>query len=426
MFDIQSRLGGFLAARWQRRGSEGHVVVPPYVAHPAGRHEGVLTDVEYRPQGRRFSWWLAVRKLARLCLLFSPTLLAIVYFGFIATPRYASEVTFVIRNSTRPIGTAGFGALLQMSGLTRAQDDVYAVHDYLVSHDAVHYLRENLDMLAIYGRPGADFLARYPSIIYGRTRDEFYRFFQHKLTVNYSAVTGITTVQVQAFRPEDSRNVVEALLVASEALVNRMNSRLQQDAIALSAKAVKAAEEKLLDVQLRITDFRNRELMIDPGASSLVVTDLIGRLSGALVEVRTQLREMSMSAPNNPQRVALERRAEAIEGQIDREKSRISSDDGGLATKLAHYERLVTEREIARNALAAATGALEAARAEARRQQLYLERIVQPNMPDFATKPERLRSIATAAALNLLLLMMGWLILTGVREHAQSAARDRR
>jgi len=419
---VKDRLTGAL----RRLRAPAQVVVPPFVSTPAHAGEGLRVSAEYRDRplsGILLSGaWLAARR----SILFLPTLLAVVYYFAIASPRFVSEATFVVRTATKPIGGGGFGAILQMSGLTRAQDDVFSVHDFLTSRDAVDYLRRHLDVRAIYGIEGADFLARYPSIIYGKTWDEFYRYFQTKLNVSYSSVTGISNLQVQAFAASDAKEIAEALLVASEELVNKMNSRVQQDAIALAVAEVARNEERLLKVQLAITNFRNRELMIDPGASSLAVTELIGRLLGALSETRLQLREMSLSAPGNPQRAALEGRAEALAGQIQREKERISNDEDGLATKLAHYERLVTEREFAKAALSVSTGALETARSEARRQQLYLERIVQPNMPDYATRPERLRSVATIAALNILLLMTGWLVVTGVREHAQSAAKESR
>ena len=55
---------------------------------------------------------------------------------------------------------------------------------------------------------------------------------------------------------------------------------------------------------------------------------------------------------------------------------------------------------------------------EARRKQLYLERIAAPQLPDKATEPERLFNITSIAALNLVLLLIGWLMKTGIAEHA--------
>ena len=85
---------------------------------------------------------------------------------------------------------------------------------------------------------------------------------------------------------------------------------------------------------------------------------------------------------------------------------------------MAQYERLVLEREFANRTLNAAEADLVRARLEGERKLLFLERIVQPNLPDSATLPRRLSRVVTALILNVLLVSLIWLISTGVREHA--------
>jgi capsular polysaccharide transport system permease protein len=112
----------------------------------------------------------------------------------------------------------------------------------------------------------------------------------------------------------------------------------------------------------------------------------------------------------------------ALRAQITQERQRISDASDGVADELATYQRLVLEREFAKQALAAAVNSLETARQEARRQQLCLERVVEPAAADSPMAPERLRTIATAIGLNMLGLLVGWLILSGLREHGSRAS----
>jgi capsular polysaccharide transport system permease protein len=114
----------------------------------------------------------------------------------------------------------------------------------------------------------------------------------------------------------------------------------------------------------------------------------------------------------------LQRHIAALETQILAERTRISDPSTGLANKLADYERLTLEREFAKQALTAASASLDTARTEARRQQLYLERVVEPNEPDYAMMPERPRAVLTIFGLNVLALLVAWLIFAGVQEHA--------
>ncbi|KAK0357633.1 hypothetical protein LTR94_038660, partial [Friedmanniomyces endolithicus] len=62
----------------------------------------------------------------------------------------------------------------------------------------------------------------------------------------------------------------------------------------------------------------------------------------------------------------------------------MAGDASSLATKIGPFEELTLRREIADKQLAQATAALLSAEQEARRQKLYLERIVEPSLPDKA------------------------------------------
>ena len=77
------------------------------------------------------------------------------------------------------------------------------------------------------------------------------------------------------------------------------------------------------------------------------------------------------------------------------------------------------QRELADRELTQSTTALVAAEQEARRQKLYLERIVNPNLPDRPSQPRRLISILIVFATSLLIYGVGWLVWAGVREHRQ-------
>ena len=69
--------------------------------------------------------------------------------------------------------------------------------------------------------------------------------------------------------------------------------------------------------------------------------------------------------------------------------------------------------------MAAASTALDTARLDARRQKLYLERIVSPSVADKATEPNRFRAILMVLISTLLIYGIGWLVWAGLREHRQ-------
>jgi len=304
-----------------------------------------------------------------------------------------------------------------MSGLARTNDDAFAVEGYIGSRDAVRQLLDRLPLKEIYGHPSADFISRYPSFLYGSSIEQLHRYMSWMVHTSFSSASGIVTLRVEAFRPEDAKAIADELLAFSEQNVNRMNERVQNDAIRTSLELVKDFEKRLVDAQIAITRFRSSELMIDPGSSSVIVTEVIGRLMADRAAIETQIGEMTASAPNNPSLAALKRRVVALEDAIRSERQKISDEGGGLAYKLADYERLILEREFAKKGLESAAKGLEQARTEARRQQLYIEHVVRPNLPDEAMQPKRLIGVWTAFCLNLVALLLGWLLYSGISEH---------
>lgn len=380
----------------------------------AGGH-GLLRRPVVWPRARL----TALLRLARIALLLSPSLGAILYYGAIASDQYVSEARFVIRTASKPGGTiGGLGALLQMVGISRSQDDAWAVHDFLTSRDALRALSARVDLRTIYGRTGADFLARYPSVLYDGSDEQLYHYFQRMLTVVVSTTTGLTTLRVDAFQAADARLVAATLLDLGEDLVNKLNERTQADAVRLATAEMARTEDRRIANQQAITAFRNRELLLDPVKNSAIVLEVIGKLSAELANARANIAETRAGSPTSPNLPSLQRRVEALEHQITTERSRVGSTSDGLADKIAEYEKLNLEREFSIRALSQAVTSLEQARIEARRQQLFLERVVEPGVADYPTMPRRWRTVFTVFGFNVLGLAVGWLITTGLREHS--------
>lgn len=385
------------------------------------------SEVRRRLQRPKFSGALSLatsrlpRRILSFLLFFvtiSPTLLGLFYYGLIAADRYVSEAQFVVRSATRSNGAGGFAAFLQMVGISRSQDDTFAVHDFIGSRDAATQLMERLPLREIYGKADVDLLSVYPNIFYGNTFEQFHRYLRWRIEVVYNSNTGISTLKVQAFRPQDATQIADHLLQLSEQLINQMNVRIRQDSVRFADEEVKRAEQRTVAAQLAITEFRNREVTLDPTRSSIHVMELVARLSGELSNVNALIAEVTASSPSSPQLPGLLRRADAIREQIALERARIGNSSDGLAQKIARFEQLTLEREFSNRSLSAAITALDGARSEARRQQLYLERVAGPSKPDQGLEPQRFFLIATIFAVNLIALMIVWLFVAGLRTHA--------
>lgn len=365
----------------------------------------------------RKPWWRRL-PVGFLMVVALPTLLAAIYYLLIATPRYVSEARFIVRASTQSQPSA-IGMALQGVGLSTAPSDAFAVHEYIKSRDALRELGRRYDIGAILNPPGADAFSRYPRLWDSRGEEGLYKGFNRFVVVGYDSTTGISTLRVEAFRAEDARQINQALLASGEQLINRLNERAMGDAVSEAQTARDEARTRVSDVQQQLTAFRNREGFIDPELAARESSSLIGGLMATVAQLRADRAQLAGEAPQSPQLPILDGRIAAYERQITAERAKVAGASTSLAPRVGIYTDLELQRELANRELAEATSALLSAQQEARRQKLYLDRIVNPNLPDKPTLPHRWTAILTIFASAMLIYGVGWLVWAGVREHRQ-------
>jgi capsular polysaccharide transport system permease protein len=347
-----------------------------------------------------------------------PTLIAGVYYFGIASDLYLSEVKFVVHGPAKTPVNA-LSAMLQGAGGSSVSEDTYAVHDYLMSRDAVRRLEREDDLRAMLGRPEGDLVSRFPGAWFWRKDFEaLYKSYSHFVSVEIDSASGVSTLQVKAYRPEDARRMAQALLTFSEQLVNALNERARHDALATFQREVDNTEQNIGKIQTQLTAYRIKAKMLDPKSAAGGPVELLAQMNGQLANAQAQLAEIIKNSPNSPHIPLVRTRIASLEKLITEERAKITGDNDSVATALSEYERLDVERTLTEKILASALASLEAARLEAQRQQLYIETITQPNLADYPLYPKRLASFASVTATCLLTYGIAWLLVAGIREHA--------
>ncbi len=348
-----------------------------------------------------------------------PTLLATAYYGFVASDVYISESRFVVRSPQRT-GQTGLGALLQGTAFSRSQDDTYSVHDFIRSRDALRELDETLQIRTAYADPAIDVINRFPSLEWWDDSFEaLHRYYLKHVLIEYDTVSSISVLNVRAYTAEQAQKINIRLLEMGERLVNTMNIRSREDLIAVAEQEVKLAEKRAKEAAATLSSFRTDRSVFDPERQGTIQLQSVARLREELLAAQSQLEQVRRVSPANPQIGSLEARVRTLRRALDEENARLMARDGGLTSKSPAFDRLVLERQFADRQLAAALGALDTARSEAARKQLYLERLVQPHMPDRSVEPRRLRGIVATFVIGLLVWGVFSLVIASVREHTE-------
>jgi len=415
--ETQDKKRGLIVLVWRalRKGPEQVKALAKRESSPI-----VTSEIDSPPPPRRPGFFK--RHFLFFLTVFIPTALSIFYFGFYASDVYVSESSYVVRSpSQKTMGGTGLGALLQgatgLSGFTRAPDDVHAVADYIESEDALEQMQEKLNVKAWWSSPDIDVVERFDPFGWNSSMEKLFEYYPRRVKVLVNDKSGITKLTVSSFTAEQATSINSLLLGEAEHLVNVLNKRGREDLIRFAEGEVKIAEDKAKAAAQALSEFRNTQAVVDPEKQTMLHFEQIARLQEELIRTRGQLTQLKVFAPDSPHPPALELRAQTLESEIAAETEKITGGENSLASKAAEYQRLQLEQKFSDSQLAIAMAALESARNEAQRQQLYLETIDKPNQPDKAMYPKRLRGIITTFLLGLIAWGILAMLIAGVREH---------
>jgi capsular polysaccharide transport system permease protein len=366
--------------------------------------------------------WLS-RHWLFVVMVAAPTLGAIVYYGLIASDVYVSESRFLVRSSQQQGPSGVVGELLQSSvlgglGGGHTEDDTSAVHDYILSRDALKELDGKLDLRKVFSNPDIDLFDRFPVFSWSRSFEKFFLYYGKRVDVESDSASSISILTVRAFTAEDAYQINRTLLGISERLVNTLNDRSRHDLIDFADHEVKIASDKAKDAAIALFTYRSGQAVFAPDKQAIAQLETVGKVQQELISTETELAQLKKLSPDNPQIGGLTGRTEALRKAIASEASKVTSDRGSFSARAPNFERLSLDVEFADKQLGTALAELESARADALQKQVYLDVLVQPNLPDKALQPRRFRSIFAFLVFSLVAWAVASIIIASVREHA--------
>ncbi|WP_010184538.1 capsular polysaccharide export protein [Sphingomonas sp. PAMC 26605] len=345
-----------------------------------------------------------------------PTIVAIIYFVFLASDVYISESRFVVRSPDKP-ATSGLGVLLKSTGFTNGGDEIFAAESFIQSRDALAALNKGDAFRKAYDDPKISFVDRFNGGGMSDSFESLYKYYKGKISVDHESAASITTLSVRAFSPQEAYRVNSQLLSMAEATVNHLNERGRQDLIHFASVEVDEAKQKARTAALALSAFRNSEGVVDPEKQATAQLQMVSKLQDEIIAARSELLQLRSYTPQNPQIDVLATRVAGLEREMQNQVSMVAGGQKSLSSTAAQYQRLSLESQFADKQLGAAMTSLQDAANEARRKQAYLERIVEPSMPDQALEPRRFRGILSTLLLGIVAWGILTMLLAGVHEH---------
>lgn len=358
---------------------------------------------------------LALRLIKAFVLI--PGLLVFIYLLFFASDMYISEAKFAVRGQNSSSPADALSTLFRVPSNT--QSDSYIVLNYIQSPDMFGKLDASLKLKEHYSSRKNDIWYR----LWGNaTQDEIRDYWQWACKVSYDPDTSILGVEIKAFSPEMALAIANGILKYSEDLVNGMNLRSRQDAIAQAGEEVARAEQRIRKAHEAMRQYRENTVILDPEAVAKGLYGVVNGLEAEVTQTAAELAEVLTYMKGNSPRVAqLRNRLKVLRSQLKTEKDRLASarqSEKPLSALVSEFQSLTLEEEFAQKQLTSAMASLETARIQADAQSLYIEAFQRPVLADESLYPRPFFFTFIFMMTALLLLGLVSLIIAAVREHA--------
>jgi capsular polysaccharide transport system permease protein len=293
----------------------------------------------------------------------------------------------------------------------------YIVTDYIRSRTIISDIGGKDVLKKYYSRSNVDWLARLsPSA----SQEGAWRYWNRKVSATIEAQSNIVTLDVAAFSPKEAQQLTQTIVKSSEKLVNEISERSRRDAMKRAEEEVEKTRQRLSKARTALAEFRNSSNVIDPMLSATSISDTIMAVTKEKITLENSRDSLQgMVAKDSPTRRLIDAQIEAKTKQINELQEQLTSQTrvNALSGKIASYTDLTLESQFAERLYSIAQAALQQARLEAERQQIYLALVVKPTLPEEVAYPRIFVDTALIFATLLVIWSMGALLVSAIRDH---------
>lgn len=340
-------------------------------------------------RGSRAMRWLLI---ASFCLMVAaPSVVAGVYYFAFAADQFVSEADFIV-SAGEPPTPDGVASLTGLPAVAVIQD-TQIVTNFIHSRAALEKLEQTVRVRDLYSDPRADWYARFNP---EKPIERFLKYWINMSDVAIVMPAGIVQLKVRAFTPPDARKIAQAIVDMCEQLVNELNVRMNQDAVANAEQELQRASRRLSAALSALESARNQSGILEASKSAealdALVRDTKSSLLGLQGQYDAQLKYVTASAP---QMRELSSRIEVTRKQLAEIESKLTSTGGAdradatVAQAMTKFGELDLERKVAEHLYAGAAASLEIARVNAENKLMYFKTFVSPVEPQEAQYPRR-------------------------------------
>jgi len=319
-----------------------------------------------------------VRKVVRRTFWFVglPTALAAIYYGLWASDQFESTALIALQgaepvNAMRPELLPG-----APSNSTNNNRELLAIREFILSRSMFELADQRVGCVRHYQDRKWDFFARLSN---RTSREQAFSYYLSKVAAEFDSASGTVSLRVRAFKPNAAKALADSILLMCDSMLEESSKRMNLELLKSAESQVAEAKERLLLAKRRIaSDNRERAPLVNESAGTGPKPKPASRTSS--VNPRPD------SAPD------------------------ISNDAA---------ERTRLELAFAEKAYESSIATLAEVRIYDMHHRKQLVKISAPFLPDYSTYPRRLASVITVLIFSFLIMGIGTLTVTAIREHTR-------
>ena len=344
------------------------------------------------------------------------SLLAAVYWAFVASDRYVSVAHVVVqRTELAGIPNITIGTLL--GNAAPNQEDQLLLRDHLLSVDMLQRLHAKLNLRGHYSDARRDPISRM--WFENTSLERFHEHYLSRVTIEFDDYSGVLVIEAQAYDPKTAHAIAATLVEEGERFMNAMAHRLAQEQVNFLERQVVGLQERVLEARRVVLAFQNRHGLLSPQGTAENLAGIINRLEAQVTDLRARRTAMlGYLMPNAAAVIEINLQIAAIDKQMAAEKARLAAPQGKTLNRtVEEYERLQLTAEFAQDVYKTSLAALESGRVEATRVLKKLSVLQQPFEPQYPIEPRRIYNIVIFTLLALFVAGTLHLLAAIIRDH---------
>lgn len=359
--------------------------------------------------------WLTIRLFPRLIrLVLIGVVLATLYWLLIASDRYVSEASVIIRKTDSVAApTPDLGMLIAgVAGVNR--NDQLLLREYLLSVDMLKKLDAELNLKAHYGDWGRDWVSR----MWLTDMEWFHRHYLARVAIEYDDYAGVLRIKAQAYDAKMAQAISDMLVREGERYMNQIGHEMAQTQVDFLTAQVDLAQLRFQQASQTLLAFQNKKGLLSPQATAESLTLLVAKLEEQRAQLQTQLASLPRTLDrDHPNILMLGQSLAAIDQQIAEEKNKLANPGGKtLNITMEEFQRLEMEVSFTKDLYKAALTALEKGRIDASRMLEKVSVLQSPTLAEYPMEPRR--------TYNTVITLLFGLMLVGILKLLESIVLD--